>query len=220
MKGRGVLVETYRTIHDYGSDEVTIEKSLFIGYAKPVETEEEARSFIDEIRAKHKDATHNVWAYVIGQNMNIQRYSDDREPQGTAGIPTLEVIKKEGLCNVVVVATRYFGGVKLGAGGLVRAYTKTAKIGLEAGQIVEKMPFVEVSVGLDYTLLGKAQNELANRDYHVKDIEYTDSVNIIINCDQDRIEDLKALFTELTSGQAEIEEKGEFYLSVKDGKIL
>ena len=220
MKGRGVLVETYRTIHDYGSDEVTIEKSLFIGYAKPVETEEEARSFIDEIRAKHKDATHNVWAYVIGQNMNIQRYSDDREPQGTAGIPTLEVIKKEGLCNVVVVATRYFGGIKLGAGGLVRAYTKTAKIGLEAGQIVEKMPFVEVSVGLDYTLLGKAQNELANRDYHVKDIEYTDSVNIIINCDQDRIEDLKALFTELTSGQAEIEEKGEFYLSVKDGKIL
>lgn len=213
-------METYRTIHDYGSDEVTIEKSLFIGYAKPVETEEEARSFIDEIRAKHKDATHNVWAYVIGQNMNIQRYSDDREPQGTAGIPTLEVIKKEGLCNVVVVATRYFGGIKLGAGGLVRAYTKTAKIGLEAGQIVEKMPFVEVSVGLDYTLLGKAQNELANRDYHVKDIEYTDSVNIIINCDQDRIEDLKALFTEFTSGQAEIEEKGEFYLSVKDGKIL
>ncbi len=220
MKGRGVLVETYRTIHDYGSDEVTIEKSLFIGYAKPVETEEEARSFIDEIRAKHKDATHNVWAYVIGQNMNIQRYSDDREPQGTAGIPTLEVIKKEGLCNVVVVATRYFGGIKLGAGGLVRAYTKTAKIGLEAGQIVEKMPFVEVSVGLDYTLLGKAQNELANRDYHVKDIEYTDSVNIIINCDKERVEDLKALFTELTSGQAEIEEKGEFYLSVKDGKIL
>lgn len=213
-------METYRTIHDYGSDEVMIEKSLFIGYAKPVETEEEARSFIDEIRAKHKDATHNVWAYVIGQNMNIQRYSDDREPQGTAGIPTLEVIKKEGLCNVVVVATRYFGGIKLGAGGLVRAYTKTAKIGLEAGQIVEKMPFVEVSVGLDYTLLGKAQNELANRDYHVKDIEYRDSVNIIINCDQERIEDLKALFTELTSGQAEIEEKGEFYLSVKDGKIL
>nr|WP_308550907.1 YigZ family protein [uncultured Peptostreptococcus sp.] len=213
-------METYRTIHDYGSDEVTIEKSLFIGYAKPVETEEEARSFIDEIRAKHKDATHNVWAYVIGQNMNIQRYSDDREPQGTAGIPTLEVIKKEGLCNVVVVATRYFGGIKLGAGGLVRAYTKTAKIGLEAGQIVEKMPFVEVSVGLDYTLLGKAQNELANRDYHVKDIEYTDSVNIIINCDKERVEDLKALFTELTSGQAEIEEKGEFYLSVKDGKIL
>lgn len=213
-------METYRTIHDYGSDEVTIEKSLFIGYAKPVETEEEARSFIDEIRAKHKDATHNVWAYVIGQNMNIQRYSDDREPQGTAGIPTLEVIKKEGLCNVVVVATRYFGGIKLGAGGLVRTYTKTAKIGLEAGQIVEKMPFIEVSVGLDYTLLGKAQNELANRDYHVKDIEYRDSVNIIINCEQDRIEDLKALFTELTSGQAEIEEKGEFYLSVKDGKIL
>ena len=220
LNERGVLVDTYRTIHDYGTDQVTIEKSLFIGYAKPVESEEEARSFIAEISTKHKDATHNVWAYVIGQNMNIQRYSDDGEPQGTAGIPTLEVIKKEGLCNVVVVGTRYFGGIKLGAGGRVRAYTKTAKIGLDAGQIVEKMPFIEVAIGLDYTLLGKAQNELANRGYHVKDIEYTDSVNIIINCEEDRLGDLKALFIELTSGQAQIEERGSFYQSVKDGKIL
>ena len=175
-------MDTYRTIHDYGMDQVTIEKSLFIGYAKPVESEEEARAFIAEISSKHKDATHNVWAYVIGQNMNIQRYSDDGEPQGTAGIPTLEVIKKEGLCNVVVVGTRYFGGIKLGAGGLVRAYTKTAKIGLDAGQIVEKMPFIQVSVELDYTLLGKAQNELANRCNHIKGIKYPVSENIIIHC--------------------------------------
>lgn len=213
-------MEIYRTIHDYGSDQVTIEKSLFIGYAKPVETEEEARAFISEISSKHKDATHNVWAYVIGQNMNIQRYSDDGEPQGTAGIPTLEVIKKEGLCNVVVVGTRYFGGIKLGAGGLVRAYTKTAKIGLDAGKIVEKRPFVQVILGLDYTLLGKAQNELANRCYYIKDIEYTDSVNIIVNCEQDRLEELKALFIELSNGQVQIKEVGSFYLSVKDGKLL
>ena len=213
-------MEIYRTIHDYGSDQVTIEKSLFIGYAKPVETEEEARAFISEISSKHKDATHNVWAYVIGQNMNIQRYSDDGEPQGTAGIPTLEVIKKEGLCNVVVVGTRYFGGIKLGAGGLVRAYTKTAKIGLDAGKIVEKRPFIQVILGLDYTLLGKAQTALANRCYHIKDIEYTDSVNIIVNCEQDRLEELKALFIELSNGQVQIKEVGSFYLSVKDGELL
>lgn len=213
-------MEIYRTIHDYGSDQVTIEKSLFIGYAKPVETEEEARAFISEISSKHKDATHNVWAYVIGQNMNIQRYSDDGEPQGTAGIPTLEVIKKEGLCNVVVVGTRYFGGIKLGAGGLVRAYTKTAKIGLDAGKIVEKRPFVQVILGLDYTLLGKTQNELANRCYYIKDIEYTDSVNIIVNCEQDRLEELKALFIELSNGQVQIKEVGSFHLSVKDGELL
>ena len=96
-------MKAYRTLHKYGIDEFTIEKSLFIGQAKPVETEEEAREFIDEMKSKYKDATHNVWAYTIGENMNIQRYSDDGEPQGTAGIPSLELIKKEDLRNVVLV---------------------------------------------------------------------------------------------------------------------
>ena len=128
-------MQTYKTLHEYGKDEYIVEKSVFIGHAKPVTSEEEARAFIDEMKAKYKDATHNVWAYTIGQSMNIQRYSDDGEPQGTAGIPTLELIKKEDLRDVVVVVTRYFGGVKLGAGGLVRAYTKGAKIGLEAAKI-------------------------------------------------------------------------------------
>jgi len=213
-------MKLYDTVYQEAKAEYITQKSRFIAHISPVDSCDEAKAFISSIKSEYKDATHNVWAYVIGQNMNIQRYSDDGEPQGTAGIPTLEVIKKEGLCNVVVVGTRYFGGIKLGAGGLVRAYTKTAKIGLDAGQIVEKMPFIEVAIGLDYTLLGKAQNELANRGYHVKDIEYTDSVNIIINCEEDRLGDLKALFIELTSGQAQIEERGSFYQSVKDGKIL
>ncbi|MBC2578506.1 YigZ family protein [Peptostreptococcus russellii] len=213
-------MQSYRTLHEFGRDEFTVEKSVFIGHVKPVETEEEAREFIDEIKSKYKDATHNVWAYTIGETMNIQRYSDDGEPQGTAGIPTLEVIKKEDLRNVVVVVTRYFGGVKLGAGGLVRAYTKGAKIGLEAGKIVEKKPFIEVDISVDYTLLGKIQNELANREYTVKDIEYTDSVNIIVYCEKERLETLSSLITEITSATAEIREKEEFYLSVMDGKIL
>src|SRR5690606_30234976 len=118
----------------------------FIGYAMPVETEDEAVKFIEEIKTKHRDATHNVYAYVLGEDNNIQRYSDDGEPSGTAGIPALEVIKKEDLRNVAVVVTRYFGGKKLGTGGLIRAYTRGAKIGLEAGIIIDKILFRKVKV--------------------------------------------------------------------------
>ena len=202
-------MQTYKTLHEYGKDEYIVEKSVFIGHAKPVTSEEEARAFIDEMKAKYKDATHNVWAYTIGQSMNIQRYSDDGEPQGTAGIPTLELIKKEDLRDVVVVVTRYFGGVKLGAGGLVRAYTKGAKIGLEAAKIVEKKLFRRISIACDYTLLGK-----------LEDILYTDNVTIVVNCEFDRIDDLKNLATEISSGQADIIDGEEMYFSVVDGKIL
>lgn len=210
----------YKTLHEYGKDEYIVEKSIFIGHAKPVTSEEEARAFIDEIKTKYKDATHNVWAYTIGQSMNIQRYSDDGEPQGTAGIPTLELIKKEDLRDVVVVVTRYFGGVKLGAGGLVRAYTKGAKIGLEAAKIVEKKLFRQISITCDYTLLGKLQNELAGKEYQLEDIVYTENVTVIVNCEYDRIDELKSMVLEMTSAQAEIAEGEDFYLSVVDGKIL
>lgn len=213
-------MQTYKTLHEYGKDEYIVEKSVFIGHAKPVTSEEEARAFIDEMKAKYKDATHNVWAYTIGQSMNIQRYSDDGEPQGTAGIPTLELIKKEDLRDVVVVVTRYFGGVKLGAGGLVRAYTKGAKIGLEAANIVEKKLFRRISIACDYTLLGKLQNELAGNEYQLEDILYTDNVTIVVNCEFDRIDDLKNLATEISSGQADIIDGEEMYFSVVDGKIL
>lgn len=213
-------MQTYKTLHEYGKDEYIVEKSVFIGHAKPVTSEEEARAFIDEMKAKYKDATHNVWAYTIGQSMNIQRYSDDGEPQGTAGIPTLELIKKEDLRDVVVVVTRYFGGVKLGAGGLVRAYTKGAKIGLETAKIVEKKLFRRISIACDYTLLGKLQNELAGNEYQLEDILYTDNVTIVVNCEFDRIDDLKNLATEISSGQADIIDGEEMYFSVVDGKIL
>lgn len=210
----------YKTLHERGTDEFVVEKSTFIGHSKPVQTEDEAKEFIAEIKSKYKDATHNVWAYTIGENMNIQHYSDDGEPQGTAGIPTLEVIKKEDLRNVAVVVTRYFGGIKLGAGGLVRAYTKGAKIGLEAGKIVEKIQFVKVEIKCDYTLLGKIQNELSNRDYNIGDIEYTDTVSIPVFCRKDDLENLKKTIVELTNAKANIVEKEEILLSVMDDKIL
>jgi len=213
-------MQTYKTLHEYGKDEYIVEKSVFIGHAKPVSSEEEARDFIDEIKTKYKDATHNVWAYTIGQAMNIQRYSDDGEPQGTAGIPTLELIKKEDLRDVVVVVTRYFGGVKLGAGGLVRAYTKGAKIGLEAAKIVEKKLFRQIYITCDYTLLGKLQNELASREYQLEDIVYTENVTVIVNCEYDRIDEFKSMVVDMTSAQANIMDGEDFYMSVVDGKIL
>ena len=198
-------MKTYKTLHSFGSDEYIVEKSTFIGYAKPIKSEEEAVEFINEIKKKHKDATHNVWAYTVGETMNIQRYSDDGEPQGTAGIPTLEVIKKEDLRDVVVVVTRYFGGIKLGAGGLVRAYTKGAKVGIEAAQIIEKVKYKEVGITIDYNQIGKVQNEIMNMGYTIKDTLYTDKVQIM---------------TDITSGTAELSESESFYLSEKDGQII
>lgn len=210
----------YKTLHEFSSDEIIIEKSTFIGYAKPIKTEEEAVEFINEIKKKHKDATHNVWAYTIGKSMNIQRYSDDGEPQGTAGIPTLEVIKKEDLRDVVVVVTRYFGGVKLGAGGLVRAYTKGAKIGIESAKIVEKVLYKEVRIKIDYNQLGKVQNEIMNMNYFVKDTLYLDDVELIIYSRKEKVNNLIEKITDITSATANISVLDEFYLSEKDGEIL
>lgn len=213
-------MSTYKTLHEFAMDEVIIEKSTFIGYAKPIKTEEEAIEFINEIKKKHKDATHNVWAYTVGKTMNIQRYSDDGEPQGTAGIPTLEVIKKEDLRDVAVVVTRYFGGVKLGAGGLVRAYTKGAKIGIEAAKVIEKVMYQEVRIKIDYNQLGKVQNEIMNMNYFVKDTIYEDNVELIV---YSRTEEVKALtdrMTDITSATASIVLGDEFYLSEQNGKII
>ena len=172
--------KNYRTIFEYGEDEIIINKSRFIGYAMPIETEEDALDFIEKIRTKHRDATHNVYAYVVGMDSNIQRFSDDGEPSGTAGIPVLEVIKKEELRNVVVVVTRYFGGIKLGAGGLIRAYTKGAKIGLEAGQIVDMVLHQKIKVRIDYTAYGKIENFLLNGGYLVDETVFDDGVNIFV----------------------------------------
>ena len=206
-------MSNYKTLHKFGVDEYIVEKSTFIGYAKPIKTEEEAIEFINEIKKKHKDATHNVWAYTVGENMNIQRYSDDGEPQGTAGIPTLEVIKKEDLRDVVVVVTRYFGGVKLGAGGLVRAYTKGAKIGIEAGIVIEKVKYTEVKIKIEYTQLGRIQNEIMNLGYTLKDTIYSEDVELIV---YSKVEDAQSLIDrmiDITSVTSDVSLGEEYYLS-------
>ncbi|MEG1310835.1 MAG: YigZ family protein [Romboutsia sp.] len=213
-------MNTYKTLHEFGVDEITIEKSVFIGYAKPIKTEEEAIEFINEIKKKHKDARHNVWSYTIGPTMNIQRYSDDGEPQGTAGIPTLEVIKKEDLRDVVIVVTRYFGGIKLGAGGLVRAYTKGAKIGIEAGKIIDKVMYKQLAIKIDYNQLGRVQNEIMNMNYFIKDTVYDENVEIIVYSRTDEVERLISKIIDITSATAEIKLGDEFYLSEQDGKLI
>lgn len=210
----------YKTIHKYGEDETIINKSRFIGYAMPIKSEEEALDFIEKIKTKHRDASHNVYAYVCGKDSNVQRFSDDGEPSGTAGIPALEVIKKEDLRNVVVVVTRYFGGTKLGAGGLIRAYTQGAKIGLEAGIIIDKVLHTRMKVRVDYTLYGMVENHFMNKGYIVDEIVYDDMVNIYVYIKFSEVEYFTNRVTDLTSGNAIIEKEDEKYISMKDGKEI
>lgn len=210
----------YKSIHKFGRDEIIINKSKFIGTATPVENEEAAIEFINSIKKEFKDATHNCYAYVIGENKNIQRYSDDGEPSGTAGMPILNVINQESLVNVAVVVTRYFGGVLLGAGGLVRAYTKGCKIGLESGIIVDKNLYYDVSFSLDYTLLGKMENELLKGNFILKDKIYSDHVTVKLIVKENETNKINALVSEITSGRAEINLGQTSYYSIKDGKII
>lgn len=210
----------YRTVHKFGKDEIIINKSRFIGHAMPIESEKDALDFIYKIKTEHRDATHNVYAYVLGENNNVQKFSDDGEPSGTAGIPVLEVIKKEDLRNVVVVVTRYFGGIKLGAGGLIRAYTKGAKIGLEAGIIVEKVLHHKIKVRISYSLYGMVENFLNTQGYIVDDIQYDDAVNIYVYVKFSEVDRFINTVKDMTSGSADIVNIGEEYISIRDGKRI
>lgn len=189
----------YRTIANIGRDEILIKKSRFIGHASPVETEEEALEFIQEIKAEFKDATHNVYAYVIGENYNIQKYNDDKEPSGTAGIPILDYIKKEKLKNVVIVVTRYYGGIKLGVGGLVRAYLKGAKTGIISGKIVEKRLFNKVNIAFDYSLQGKIENELNKFQCEISNKSYSEKVLFEIFVEKENLGGLMEIISNITN---------------------
>lgn len=205
-----ILLYSYKTIKTENSDEFVEKKSRFIGYAKPVVTEDEAIEFIKKIRAKHPDATHNVYAYKVREN-NIQRYSDDGEPAGTAGIPTLDVIQKEGITDICVVVTRYFGGTLLGAGGLVRAYTKGAKIGIDAAQIVERYFCFEYTVNIDYTMLEKIKLEAASMGCIPGEIIYANDVTLTFYVPYD-LKGFEEKLIDITNGRAIIKktDNGKF----------
>ncbi len=210
------MLKTYRTVEQLGQAEIVIEKSTFIGYAKPVSNEEEALAFIQEIKKKHRNATHNVPAYVLGEHNEIQRCNDDGEPSGTAGVPVLEVLKKEDLRDVAVVVTRYFGGIKLGAGGLVRAYTRGAKIALEAAKIITKVLYQVIIVTVDYTMLGALQNQLRLNQYDTKDIVYDELVHLHVWVEQDDVANFKAQIIEWTNGRAVLAD-GEISYKIVEG---
>lgn len=158
--------------------ELIEKKSRFIGYAAPVESEEAAQAFLQEIRARHRDATHNCYAYQVGEHKQYQRSSDDGEPSGTAGRPILEVIKGSGLGNVIVVVTRYFGGTLLGTGGLVRAYSATAQAVLAAGDCVRLVAAAEFLLTVEYQQWQRLEGWLTTEGYPVQDVRFTDKVDV------------------------------------------
>jgi len=210
---------SYITIKNFGEDRFEEKKSEFIGYAKRVENEEEAKAFIIEIKNMHKQARHNCSAYLIGKNMNIQRYSDDGEPQGTAGIPILEVMKKSRITDCAVVVTRYFGGILLGTGGLTRAYTKGASIAIKAAGVVEKVEGLKLSFEIEYDLFGKVQHICGQNSWHIEETEYTDKVIVNILAEKTIFEDVENEIVEITNGKV-IMHESEDGIYFKEGHRL
>ncbi|WP_274309173.1 YigZ family protein [Solibacillus daqui] len=202
----------YFTVKGYGESEIIISKSRFITYVERVETEQEALLFIEKIKKLHASATHNCSCYLIGEHDQIQKANDDGEPSGTAGVPMLEVLKKQGLKDTVVVVTRYFGGIKLGGGGLIRAYGNATTEGIVAAQVVERKLHYVMKIAIDYVWLGKLENEIRNSDYTLRDIDYTDNVEIFVHV----LKEVEATFmewiTELTNGQAVITKEESLFI--------
>ncbi len=196
-------VNPYKTLRQEARDEVIINKSRFIGHACPCETEEEALAFLQRIRTKHKDATHNCYAYVIGQNAGIMRYSDDGEPGGTAGLPMMEVLKHQGVVNCCCVVTRYFGGVLLGAGGLVRAYTQGAAIALSAAQVVVMEPSQQYLCEVGYPLWDRVQYALKSLPVQLIGSEFTTAVDFTFLVRTKDAESVLASLTRITDARIE-----------------
>ena len=195
------------TIKQAHSIENVISKSRFIAYIKPVSTENEAKAFIDEIKTKHKDATHNCSAYTVGPEMNIQKANDDGEPSGTAGIPMLEILKKLEIHNVCVVVTRYFGGIKLGAGGLIRAYSGTVRDVIYDIGRVELREAIQVTVTLDYDQTGKFEYELASTTFLLREQFYTDKVSYQIDVVKNEYDTFIDFLNRITSGNYDLKQE-------------
>ena len=204
-------MDTYKTIKASASAELIEKRSRFIGYAKPVATQDEAIAFINEIKSKHWDATHNVYAYVI-RNEGVSRYSDDNEPQGTAGIPTLDAIRKRGVTDCVVVVTRYFGGTLLGAGGLVRAYGASAKAAIDAAGERDMTLCSVCTLVCSYTLYGKLPAMIAKYGGSVDSSDFTDEVTLGFHLPEDNLAAFNKALSEESSGKLQaVEEEKRFF---------
>src|SRR3954452_4936922 len=196
------MLPRYHTVKQAGEHEIIIQKSRFIAQVKRTETEIEAQEFIQALKKKYWDASHNCSAYLIGEQDQIQKANDDGEPSGTAGVPILEVLKKRKLKDTAVVITRYFGGIKLGAGGLIRAYGKATSEGLDTAGIVERRLVQVIHVTIDYTWLGKIEKEFREYEYTIKEIHYLDTVEVEVYVNEDQVSVFNDWVIELTNGQA------------------
>ena len=214
------MLSQYRTVYSGGEAEIIEKKSRFIATVKPVKSEEEAIAFIESLKKKYWNATHNCSAYVIGEHFQVQRCSDDGEPSGTAGKPMLDVLLVEQIHDTVVVVTRYFGGTLLGTGGLVRAYQSSTKAGLEASVVITKMHGHKVSIQTDYTRLGKIQYILGQRGITILNTEYTDKVDLEVLLPEEVVKQVMAEITEGTNGQAVMEIVEECYFANVNGEMM
>ncbi len=194
-------MKLFTTVKKVAHIEQTIEKSKFIAHISPAKSREEADEFIDAIRKEYRDATHNVPAIVIGEKMQIQWGSDDGEPQGTSGAPIVQMLVASGITNVCVVVTRYFGGIKLGPGGLVRAYTSSAKLAIDEAGICDCVEKILLTFSMDYSFLAKLQN-IAGNDFKIENVEYLDQVKVSISTTPEQLEKVKTSIANLTGGKA------------------
>lgn len=208
------MKSSFKTIKEPASGSLVERKSEFIGYVSPVKTEEEATAFVNEIRKKHSDARHNVYAYILREN-NTVRFSDDGEPHGTAGMPVLEVLRKEELTDIAVVVTRYFGGILLGTGGLVRAYTAAAKAALENAEIVIYDHFTTFSVTLSYSDYPKIDYFLQSQTVIRDNIDYGNDVNMFLAVPDNQYDGIVKSITDITNGRASIKRSGERFDYIK-----
>lgn len=213
-------MQSYVTIYQGGEGEIVEKKSRFIAQVFPVETEEDAAKIIEETKKKYWDARHNCYAFVLGAGGEISRCSDDGEPSGTAGRPILEVLIGRKLKNVLVIVTRYFGGTLLGTGGLVRAYSTAAQVGIEASQVITKEVGYRLIVDTDYNGVGKLQYVAAQQEIGILDTIYAEQVKMTLLVPMALCERMIKEITEVTAGQAKIQkEEQEVYFS-KIGKEI
>lgn len=209
----GDIMKEYKTVEFESCDEFVEKKSRFIGYVKPVKTQAEAAEFINLIKSKHWDAAHNVSAYVLKEN-NIQRSSDDGEPSGTAGVPVLDVLLKEGLVDVCVVVTRYFGGTLLGAGGLIRAYSHSSKIAVNAGNIITMAPCKILSVSVDYSFYERMNIMLNDFGANIENSDFADNVTIRFSLKESLVDNLSRTLTEQSNGKYTLDIIGEKFAKI------
>lgn len=207
-----VKILDYKTVPAFAEAEFVEKKSRFIGYIAPVSTKEEADAFIASIKSKHWDATHNVYAYVLRKDQ-CRRYSDDGEPQGTAGIPVLDVLLKENLTDCVCVATRYFGGTLLGTGGLVRAYSHTAKIAVDAAGVITMKECYRLQLSVDYTLYGKLNSLISEYGAKTDDTVFADNVTLTFTLPSANYPSFQKELTEISLGKASASVIDELYAS-------